>query len=260
MKRVGVVVPTLFSRGDYLRQSLEAIRKAGDAHVVLMGPNVVVNSKDYKGLFDELIEEPKTGSLSEKLSFALSSFSENIDLITWIGDDDLLAPGSLEFLQKEFSDDEDLSLIYGSCDYIDSNGKKIGRNTSSAWALGFAKMGPFLAPQPGSLFRLKAFKEIGGLDSNLKLAFDFDLFLGLEKRGKVKYENKTLASFRWHKDSLSVNYRKTSVKEASIVRIKHANSWLRPFLTITNPLVELLTYLAGPFIGWGLKVRSLYKN
>lgn len=256
MKRIGVVVPTLFSRSDYLRQSLEAIQKAGDAHVILMGPNVEHNSMDYKGLFDQLIEEPTTGTLSEKLSFALSSFPENVDLITWIGDDDLLAPGSLEFLEKEFRNDKDLSLIYGACDYIDSNGNKIGQNKSGPWALGLAKIGPFLAPQPGSLFRRNAFEAIGGLDLKLKLAFDFGLFLGLNKHGKTKYINKTLASFRWHEDSLSVGHRKTSVKEASIVRTKHASRWLRPLLIITNPLVEIATYLAGSFVNWRLKAKT----
>ena len=250
MKRIGIVVPTLFSRSDYLRLSLEAIQKAGDAHVILMGPNVESNSKTYKDLFDELMEEPKTGTLSEKLSLALSSFPGNIEVITWIGDDDLLAAGSLDLLEKEFRNDADLSLIFGACDYIDSNGNKIGQNKSGQWALRLAKIGPFLAPQPGSLFRRKAFEDIGGLDSNLKLAFDFDLFLGLNKHGKVKYVNNTLASFRWHKDSLSVAQRKTSVKEASIVRSKHASPWLRPLLKITNPLFEITTYFAGILVNW----------
>ena len=250
MKRIGVVVPTLFSRSDYLRQSLEAIQNAGDAYVILMGPSVESNSQDYKGLFDELLEEPKTGTLSEKLSLALSSFPEHIDLITWIGDDDLLAPGSLEILEKKFRNDADLSLVYGACDYIDSNGNKIGQNKSGPWALRFAKLGPFLAPQPGSLFRRHAFEAIGGLDSNLKLAFDFDLFLGLNDHGKARYTNKTLASFRWHEDSLSVAQRKTSVREASIVRQKHASAGLRQLLRITNPLFEIATYFSGILVTW----------
>ena len=256
MKKIGVVVPTLFSRSDYLRQSLEAIQKAGNAYVILMGPNTEANSKDYKGLFDQLIEEPKSGSLSEKLNFAISSFPKRIDLITWIGDDDLLAPGSLEFLEQEFRDDEDASLIYGACDYIDSNGNKIGHNKSGRWAVSVAKFGPFLAPQPGSLFGRQAFRAIGGLDPSLMLAFDFDLFLALTRQGKAKYVNKTLASFRWHHESLTVSQRKKSVREASIVRCKHASTCLRPLLKITNPLVELATYLAGSFVNWRFTVRT----
>ena len=256
MKRIGIVVPTLFGRDDYLRQSLEAIHNAGDAHVILMGPDVETNSKVYEGLFDQLIEEPKARTLAEKLNIALSSFPENIDLITWIGDDDMLSEGSLEFLEMEFKHDPNLSLVYGSCDYIDSHGNKIGQNKSGSWALGVAKIGPFLAPQPGSLFSRKAFDAISGLDSSLKLAFDFDLFLGLQQQGKVKFVRKTLASFRWHKASLSVVHRKLSAKEASIVRQKYAPPWLRKLLSVTNPVTEIATRFAGAIVNCRLKERT----
>jgi hypothetical protein len=91
---------------------------------------------------------------------------------------------------------------------------------------------------------------------NALITKDTALFQGLNKHGKAKYINKTLASFRWHEDSLSVGQRKTSVKEASIVRIKHASSWLRPLLIITNLLAEIATYLAGSFVNWRLKART----
>ena len=245
MKRVGVVVPTLFTRNDYLLQSLEAIQKAGDPYVILMGPDVEVNSKNFAGLFDQIVEEPSTGTLSVKLNFALNALPEDVYLITWIGDDDLLAEGSLRYLEQQFINEPELLLIYGACNYIDSHGNKIGENKSHPWALDLAKFGPFLAPQPGSLFLRQAFEEIGGLDSKLKLAFDFDLFLRLSKLGRIKHVNKTLASFRWHSGSLSVSQRRMSVKEASIVRKKHSHFWLRPLMVITNPMIEIATYLAG---------------
>lgn len=258
MKKIGVVVPTLFTRPDYLEQCLESIRSSGEAHVILMGPDVERNSKPYIQLFDQVIDEPKEGTLSSKLSFALSSLPKEIELITWIGDDDLLAPGSLRVLEIEFENDEDLVLLYGACDYIDSAGSKIGKNRSGPWALGLAKIGPFLAPQPGSLFSRKAFEAINGLDENLKLAFDFDLFMSLSKQGTVKYLDRTLASFRWHEESLSVDQRKESVREASIVRSKHASPSLKKLLWLTSPLVEVATYAAGVAVNHQLR-RTLRK-
>ena len=256
MKKIGVVVPTLFTRPDYLEQCLQSIRAAGEAHVILMGPDVERNSKPFKHLVDKLIEEPKDGTLSSKLSFALRSFPNEIELITWIGDDDLLEQGSLNSLQIEFENNDELVLIYGSCDYIASTGAKISVNNSGPWAMGLAKVGPFLAPQPGSLFDRRAFEAINGLDKNLRLAFDFDLFMALSKQGKVKYLNKTLASFRWHEGSLSVGNRKLSVKEASIVRKKHASPSLRILLWFTNPIVELATYVAGNLVNSLLKSKT----
>ena len=256
MKKIGVVVPTLFTRPDYLEQCLESIRAAGEAHVILMGPDIEKNSKPYKHLLNQLIEEPKDGSLSSKLSFALSSFPRDIELVTWIGDDDLLAPGSLSFLQQEFEKDNGLVLAYGSCDYIDPLGQKIGTNKSGPWAITIAKIGPFLAPQPGSLFSRKAFEAINGLDEDLGLAFDFDLFMSLSKQGNVKFLPKTLSSFRWHEDSLSVGQRKLSVMEASLVRTKHASLIMKPFILIMNPIVEVATYVAGTFVNWRLKSKT----
>lgn len=257
MKTIGVVIPTLFTRNSFLRQSLESVKEAGEAHVILMGPRVKRNSIDFEGLFDEVLEEPTTGTLSEKLSYALRCFPKSVDLITWIGDDDLLEEGSLTFLKSIFEDDPNLVLAYGSCNYIDENGEKIGQNRSGSWALRFARIGPFLAPQPGSLFRKNAFEAVGGLDPNLKLAFDFELFMALSRRGKVGFVPKTLASFRWHPDSLSVSARHASVKESSTVRLKYCATGTRPLIKAVNPIVEASTLFAGTVVNRYLRCKSI---
>lgn len=253
MKRTGVLVPTLFRRSDFLRQCLESIRKSGTVHIILMGPQVVRNSANYTGLFDQLVEEPKVGNLAEKLNSAFASVPKELEILTWVGDDDLLEPSSIEYLEPFFSSDPSLTLIYGACDYIDSKGNRIGQNKSGPWALALAKIGPFLAPQPGSLFTRKAFEAIDGLDTKFTLAFDFDLFLRLSGFGKTKYVGRKLASFRWHEESLSVSQRRASVREASLVRLKHAKPWLGPLLRVTNPAVEQVTFLAGLWVALKLK-------
>lgn len=248
MKRVGIVVPTLFTRTDYLRQCLESIKGAGDPFVLLMGPNAESNSTEFKSLIDDVLEEPTEGSLSQKLSLALSSFPEDVEYIGWIGDDDLLTNDSLELTSHYLDTDPDSVLVFGSCEYIDEQGRVIGKNKSGRWALALSRLGPFLAPQPGSLFRKTAFETVGGLDSQFGLAFDFDLFLSLSNLGRVSFLDKTLAKFRWHSDSLSVDQRKLSVKEASMVRKKQASRYLRPFVIVANPLISTLTLIAGQLV------------
>lgn len=39
IQRVGIVVPTLGERPEYLLECLQSIRKAGRAHVLLVAPN-----------------------------------------------------------------------------------------------------------------------------------------------------------------------------------------------------------------------------
>jgi GT2 family glycosyltransferase len=80
------------------------------------------------------------------------------------------------------------------------------------------RFGPQLIPQPGSLFRRDAYEKIGGLNSEFKWAFDLELLIRLSEVGRFKFLNHTLASFRWHEDSLSVGGRDGSVREASLIR------------------------------------------
>ena len=107
------------------------------------------------------------------------------------------------------------------------------------------RFGPDLIPQPGALFRRSSFEAVGGLDSRFGWAFDFDLFIKLSKLGKARFINQTLASFRWHPQSLSVEFRKKSVAEASTVRVNHLPKALRPISFLWELPVRQATLLAG---------------
>jgi GT2 family glycosyltransferase len=141
--------------------------------------------------------------------------------------------------------DESLSFVFGSCDYIDPQGNVIWTNKSGQWAVPMLRFGPDLIPQPGALFRRSSFDKVGGLDSKFGWAFDFDLFIKLSKLGKGKFLNQTLASFRWHPESLSVEFRKKSVAEASAVRLSHLPKALKPIAFIWEWPVRQATLLAG---------------
>jgi GT2 family glycosyltransferase len=242
---VGIVVPTLGERPDYLNQCLRSIRAAGEAFVVLVAP-AAFDSSSLKslGLVDLFVDDPKSG-LSQAINAGLSALPSNIELINWLGDDDLLAPGSLLKASQALEADGSLSFVFGSCDYVDPHGNVIWTNRSGQWAVPMLRFGPDLIPQPGALFRRSSFEKVGGLDSKFGWAFDFDLFIKLSKLGKGKFLNQTLASFRWHPESLSVEFRKKSVAEASAVRLSHLPKALKPIAFIWEWPVRQATLLAG---------------
>jgi GT2 family glycosyltransferase len=95
------------------------------------------------------------------------------------------------------------------------------------------------------LFRRSAFEQVGGLAKIYDWAFDFDLLLKLKKSGKLRFINMTLSSFRWHPQSLSVEYRAISVAEASKVRVSHLPALLRPFSFLWEWPVRTATLIAG---------------
>jgi hypothetical protein len=224
---------------------LTSIRAAGDSFVVLVAP-IEFDSSALKsaGLIDMYLEDPKLG-LPSAINAGIKSLPSEIEFVNWLGDDDLLAVDSLRATSQALESDSNLQFVFGSCDYVDSEGNVIWTNKSGQWTVPLLRFGPDLIPQPGALFRRSSFEIVGGLDSKFGWAFDFDLFIKLSKLGKAKFLNRTLASFRWHPQSLSVEFRKKSVAEASSVRVAHLPKALRPIAFLWEAGVRHATLLAG---------------
>lgn len=246
--RVGIVVPTLGERLDYLRLCLRSIRAAGDAHILLVGPVTLnVEALRSEGLLDSFVEDEKSG-LPAAINQGVSNMPATIKYLNWLGDDDLLTPGSLDACKRILDSRDDVVMVFGSCDYVNSKGDAVWKNQSGPWAVPLLRFGPDLIPQPGALFRRSTFEEVGELKTNLGWAFDFDLFIRLSKVGKLAYLKQTLAQFRWHPESLSVEHRKQSVYEASQVRLAHLPTWMRPVSFLWEYPVRQATLVAGSLV------------
>jgi GT2 family glycosyltransferase len=183
--------------------------------------------------------------LASAINQGISALPPSVEHVNWLGDDDILKPESLTTSSEVLDSKSNVVMTFGSCEYIDDQGSVVWINRSGQWAGPLLRFGPDLIPQPGALFRKSAFEAVGGLNSEFGWAFDFDLFIRLSKLGKLQFMNQTMAQFRWHPESLSVEHRKHSVAEASKVRISHLPSWLRPVSFIWEYPVRQATLIAG---------------
>lgn len=253
---VGIVVPTLGTRPELLQDCLQSIRQAGKAHICVVAPAEFDGTDlQQNGLIDQIGIDPN-GGLAEAINYGISLLPAEIKYVNWLGDDDLLAPGSLIQAELALNSNSKIAMVFGSCDYIDAKNQIIFTNKSGKWAVPLLRFGPDLVPQPGSLFRRSAFTKVNGLDTNLKWAFDLDLFLKLAKTGGLEFINKKLASFRWHPESLSVEFRSKSAQEASMVRKRHLPNWLKPIAFIWELPVRLATVYAGVRVTAKAKKRA----
>lgn len=148
--------------------------------------------------------------------------------ISWIGDDDLLTENSLEDTVSALKENPSSPVAFGNCIYIDSNDQQIFISKAGKIAPWLMTWGPNLLPCPGSLFRKTSLDSVGDFDENNKYSMDLEMFLRLRKLGKFTYVNNSLASFRWHSDSMSVASRAAATKEAEAVKRKFTPTPLRP--------------------------------
>ena len=216
--KVGIVVPTLGTRPDYLIQALSSIRAAGLCHITVVAPEpAFIRNAVPELLYDDVVNDPNEG-LPQAINVGMRSLPSSVKYVNWLGDDDLLSPESLMITSQILSESPKTACVYGQCSYIGPSGDLLWINRSGKYAKWLMRIGPQLIPQPGSLFRLSAFNEVGGLNPNYKWAFDLDLFFKFSRIGKLRYVPEILSSFRWHDGSLSVGGRQGSVREASKIR------------------------------------------
>jgi GT2 family glycosyltransferase len=256
MPAVGVVVPTIGERPQYLESTLKSIRQAGESYIVLVGRKGFDGSSFLKsGLVDLYVDEDDK-SVPSKINQGFRALPQNIEFITWIGDDDLLAPGALETAVKDLNKPEKPVLVFGHCQYIDSEGNDVLVKRSGGWAVPLLRFGPQLIPQPSAFFRRDAFEKVGGLSDKFQFAFDFDLFLKLSKSGKAVFVDQILSSHRWHKTSLTYSRRWESVREASRVRVLSLPRFVSLFSFLWEIPLQLLTYVAGSALSGTLVAKQ----
>jgi hypothetical protein len=261
VQKVGIVIPTIFSRTEYLPLAAKSIKDSGNSYLLLSSPKptasqqLIVDDLLAKGLIDEHFIETTGLPLAEKINEALRALPMDCELIGWLGDDDLLTKDAIKIASEKLTASKDAVMVYGGVDYIDKDGRVLFTNPSSQFHEKLLRFGPQLIPQPGALWRRSALEEVGGLTGEFNLAFDFDLFLKLKSVGRLLHIPQTLAQFRWHPDSLSVKRRWVSVSEASKVRRKHYLGLMKLIWPIWEPWVMLATWFAGKLVT--LRARSL---
>ncbi|MDP9885840.1 GT2 family glycosyltransferase [Sinomonas atrocyanea] len=126
-----------------------------------------------------------------------------VEYFAWLGDDDILAPGSLAQMAEMMDAKPETTLALGRVRYITGDGCSKWVVRSGSWACWYSRIGRNFMGQPGSLMRRRAFEAVGGLDGSLKNAMDQDLFIRLSIQGPVAYVPIEVAAFRVHDGSIS---------------------------------------------------------
>ena len=217
------VVPTLGRRADLLVQALDSVhsQERRDLDLVVVAPPGSHAESAAAAAGARFLADPGRGGLPGALNAALDDAPPSTRYFAWLGDDDLLAPGSLDATVAALDAAADAVLVYGWCDYIDEHNRVVFRSRAGRLAKAIMRVGPNLIPQPGSLMRYDAVRAVGGLDETVHLAPDLDLYLRLRRRGRILCVPRTLACFRWHPDSATVTHERLSMREADRVRMKY---------------------------------------
>jgi glycosyltransferase involved in cell wall biosynthesis len=147
----------------------------------------------------------------------------NTDIMAWLNADDLLLPGSLNYINKYFLDNPDVDVVYGHRVLIDPDNNETGRWVLPPHCHHTITWHDFI-PQETLFWRRSIWEKAGGgLADEMQFALDWEFILRLRAVGAnfVRLPRFT-GAFRVHPDMKSIQDVNTvGVREMNMLREKY---------------------------------------
>ena len=126
------------------------------------------------------------------------------DYLCWINSGDIYLKGALNVARRFLSNTE-ADLIFGDDLYIDEQSRVISHSWGSVRSLRRMMLfGGWTPLQDACFWRRSLYDRVGGIDSTLKYAADYDFFLRASLAGQCVYVPKIFSAFRRHEGQKSI--------------------------------------------------------
>jgi GT2 family glycosyltransferase len=120
------------------------------------------------------------------------------DLMAWINADDFYLPGALAFVADYFARHPEVDVLYGNRVLVDTQGREIRRWFLPPHSDSLLRLNDFV-PQETLFWRRRVWDQIGGIDTSLQFAMDWDLLLRFQAAGaRIVHVSHFLGCFRVH--------------------------------------------------------------
>jgi len=236
--RISIVTPS-FNQARFIERTIDSVlSQKGDfdlEYIVLDGGSTDGTIAILKGYGDRLRwSSGPDGGQVDAINKGLRISTG--DVVGWVNSDDTLQPDALGRVAEAFQSHPGVEWVHGRCEIIDPDDRPIMRAVSAYkhWCAGRHEFEKLLVEnyvsQMTTFWRRRVHAEIGYLDPALPLAFDYEFFLRLAKRGPPVYLNERIANFRYYATSKSgANLaRQLNEDEAAAMRHMPAGSeWIR---------------------------------
>jgi len=207
LPKITIVTPS-YNQGEFLEETIRSVLMQGypNLEYIIMDGGSTDNSvaiiKKYEDQISYWVSEKDNGQ-ADAIYRGFERASG--DIIGWLNSDDVLLPNALMEFGRFFSEHENADLVVGGCVLIDEKSNVL----SGARGFPYFNMGAKLTfskllwigakfNQPATLWKRKAFFDVGGFDRSLHFCFDFDMFLRLTKVKSGYRLKKPVAAFRLH--------------------------------------------------------------
>lgn len=135
-------------------------------------------------------------------------------------DDRYVRPDAVRLAVERLEQEPDAAAVYGDAVWTDAEGRELGPYPVADFDPERLRSECFIA-QPATLFRRAALEKAGLLDSSLRYAFDYDLWIRLTRGARLVRLPVRMASSRMHTGSISLGSRRAVFRETIELLRKH---------------------------------------
>jgi len=184
------------------------------------------------------------------------------EIFAFLNADDTYLPGAVARAVEGFARKPEPAVVYGDAWYVDDTGKRLGRYPVEPYDPDRLERRCIIC-QPAAFIRRNVFAAARGLDSRLRFAMDYDLWIRLAQAHSLVKVDTELANSRLHADAKTVGQQSAAMRETIQVLRRHYGyapfNWVYGYfhnrrggqaLAAAPPGVSLAS--AAPALAWGL--------
>jgi glycosyltransferase involved in cell wall biosynthesis len=202
-----VVTPN-YNMAHFLEETIESVLvnlQPGDEYFIIDGGSTdesVDIIRRYEVHLTGWVSEPDKGYADALVKGFQRCTGE---FLCWINSGDLLLKGTLQ-VTREILAQTGADLIFGDDVSIDEQSRVFAHNHGRVRSLKHHMLyGGWTPWQDACYWRRSAYEQIGGLNSDLKYAADYDFFLRTCWAGRALYVPKIFSAFRRHEGQKSIS-------------------------------------------------------
>jgi glycosyltransferase involved in cell wall biosynthesis len=205
--KFSIITPS-FNQAAYLEATLRSVvsqRDRSDEYFVYDGGSTDGSDaiiRKYAPQIDHWVSEKDKGQPD---AIARGFARATGDYLAWINSDDIYLPGSLSRVRAALDAHPDWDVVSGNHVRIGATSRLLAARRVNAESKAAARLGVFHPHQPTVFFRRVLYEKVGGINRDLHLVFDTELFYRmLEAGARWGHIPAYLAGFREHAQSKGI--------------------------------------------------------
>jgi len=235
---ISIVIPTL-NHGGTIEETLLSIIQQEDTNyeIIIMDGgstdetmNIIDKYSKYISHWESKKDKGQSAAINKGFRFARG------EIFAWINSDDYYLPNAFKAVREAFEKNRDIDVVVGSGDVLTRNCEflkyipalPMERNSLLGWHNDQWIM------QQSCFWKVDLWEKSGGVDEDLHLLMDYDLWLRFSELGNSVAINNKLAIMRYYNEAKTVALRNRMAEEEAYVYAK--NGALEKVRTVVKEL------------------------